>query len=218
MSDVRPDDAVRFEAFETALRDGTRALIRPLTPDDGALIAAGFRCLSERSRYTRFMTPLTELSEEQLQALTDVDNVNRFAWVAVRADDPTQGMGVARFVRVATEPEVAEAAVTVVDDYQRRGLGTILVGLLAVAARSEGIRVFRAYVLEDNTPMRDLLESLGAKTHHESPGIVRVDVPLDPQLLADSPASRVLKAVAARAVELSGPAPHWIPPIDERDG
>jgi hypothetical protein len=67
-------------------------------------------------------------------------------------------------------------------------------------ARSAGIGFFRAYVLQENEPMRELLEGLGAYTELDSPGVVRFDVPLDPDSIPDSPVGRVLKAVALHIV------------------
>src|SRR5207248_3667603 len=126
----------------------------------------------------------------QVRYLTEIDYRDHFAWAAVRGDRPEEGIGVARFVRLVGEPSVAEAAVTVLDEYQGRGLGTLLLGLLAVAARAAGVKAFRAYVREENEPMRELLLSLGASADFDSPGVLRLDVPLDPHLLPDSPAAR----------------------------
>lgn len=196
------DRPLAIEQFACTLRDGTPVLVRPIQPEDKAQLAAGFQRLSEESRYRRFMAPVQQLDEEQLRTLTEVDYVDRFAWVAVRADRPEEGLGVSRYVRVESEPDVAEVAVTVVDDYQGRGLGTLLLALLAAAARAAGIKRFRAYVLEENAPMIALLEDLGATTEHDSPGVVKADVRLDPELLPDSPASRVLKAVAVRLLDM----------------
>jgi GNAT superfamily N-acetyltransferase len=189
-----------LDAVETVLRDGTPVLARPIRPDDKQLLRDGFERLSEESRYRRFMAPVNELGDEQLRYLTEVDGVDHVAWVAVRSDRPDEGVGVARFVRVQGEPEVAEAAVTVVDEYQGRGVGTLLLGLLAAAARSAGIRAFRAYVLEQNAPMRELLEELGGHAEHDSPGLLRLDIPISVETLPDSPAGRILRAVAARLV------------------
>ena len=202
--------ALRFERFETRLRDGAPVVVRPVEASDKPLLLAGFRRLSARSRYARFMSPVAELSEEQVRYLTEIDYRDHFAWAAVRGDWPEEGIGVARFVRLVGEPSVAEAAVTVLDEYQGRGLGTLLLGLLAVAARAAGVKAFRAYVREENEPMRELLLSLGASADFDSPGVLRLDVPLDPQLLPDSPAARVLKAVAAQVIHVTGPPPHWI--------
>lgn len=192
---------------ETTLSDGTPVLIRPVRVEDKALLVKGFERLSEESRYRRFMTPVSELTDEQLRYLTELDYQDRFAWAALRADRTDEGLGVSRYVRLPDDPEVAEAAVTVIDEYQGRGLGTILLGLLAGAARLAGIRRFRAYVLEENLPMRDLLESLGGISVRDSPGLLRLEVPLDPDRIPDSPASRVLRAAAARLLPVGVPWP-----------
>ncbi len=191
---------LRLEQYRTTLRDGTPVLVRPIRPDDKELIRHGFDRLSPASRYRRFLSPVYELSDAELRYLTEIDYVDHFAWAALRADRPNEGIGVARYIRLKEEPEVAEAAVTVLDEYQGKGLGTLLLALLAAAAVATGIRTFRAYVLEGNVPMRDLLETLGARTEFDSPGVVRFDVPLNPDLLPESPAGNVLRAVAQHVV------------------
>jgi GNAT superfamily N-acetyltransferase len=188
------------DRVETPLRDGTRVVIRPIVPGDRELIRTGFQRLSEESRLRRFLAPISKLTEGQLDYLTNVDYWDHFAWVGVRADDQGVGMGVARYVRLPAEPSVAESAVTVLDEYQRRGMGTLLLGLLAAAARTAGIDHFRAYVLEENAPMRGLLAGLGAHASFDSPGVVRVDIPLDPDLMPDSPVARAVKATAAMVI------------------
>lgn len=182
------------------LRDGTPVLIRPIRPEDKPLLVDGFERLSEESRYRRFLSPVSELSEAMLAYLTEIDYVDHFAWVAAPADRPEYGIGVARYVRLKDEPSVAEAAVTVVDEFHGRGLGSILLGLLGAQAAEAGITAFRAYVLEDNAPMRELLESLGAVAKHDSPGLLVFDVPIDLERLHESPVLRVLRAVARRVL------------------
>ena len=146
----------------------------------------------------RFLAPVSELTDPMLAYLTEIDYVDHFAWLARHADDPSLGLGVARYVRLKDDPSIAEAAITVIDEYHGRGLGTILLGLLGARAREVGISAFRAYVLEDNAPMRALLEELGTEAHHESPGVMVMDTPLDPDRLPDSVAARVFRAVARK--------------------
>ena len=186
------------DRVETGLRDGTPVLVRPIGPSDRALIQQGFHSLSEESRLRRFLVPMSVLTEPELDYLTHLDYWDHFAWGAVRADRPTEGMGVARYIRLQGEPGVAEAAVTVVDVYQRRALGTFLLGLLTAAALTAGIFIFRAYVLEQNLPMRTLLEGLGARAEFDSPGIVCMDIPLAPELMPDTPTVRALREAASR--------------------
>jgi GNAT superfamily N-acetyltransferase len=88
--------------------------------------------------------------------------------------------------------------VTVVDEYQGKGLGTLLLSMLALAARASGVERFRAYVLMENQPMREIAEEFGAEAHFDSPGLLRLEIPLEAEEVPDSPARRVLRAVARR--------------------
>jgi RimJ/RimL family protein N-acetyltransferase len=182
----------------TSLRDGTPALIRPIAPSDKDLLRRGLDELSEESRVRRFMRPVSELTDEQLAYFTEIDYWDHFAWVAVRADAPDEGLGVARYVRIPDEPRVAEAAVTVADAHQGKGLGTLLLSMLALAARAAGIERFRAYVLAENLPMREIAEEFGAEARFDSPGVLRIEVPLEPAEVRGSEARRALRAVARR--------------------
>ena len=187
------------EPVATTLTDGTRALLRPILPTDRDRIARGMQELSPRSRLLRFHAPIDHLTDEQLRYLTEVDYDNHCAWVALDADHPDEpGMGVARYVRLEDEPDVAEAAVTVVDRYQGRGLGTLLLAVLAATAVARGLKVFRNYVLTDNDTMLDLFDRLGAHRVDEGYGVYRIDAPLpaDVDELRDSAIGHVLKAAA----------------------
>ncbi|MGA8717135.1 MAG: GNAT family N-acetyltransferase, partial [Solirubrobacteraceae bacterium] len=122
-------------------------VIRPIEPADRELLRAGFERLSERSRYLRFQTPLTELGDDQLAYLTDVDHHDHEALLALADED--DAVGVARFVRVSDG--VAECAIVVADDWQNRGLGGQLLERLVERAREEGVDRFTALVLAENT-------------------------------------------------------------------
>ncbi len=132
------------------LDNGVDVFIRPIRPDDKALLAAGMRHLSERSAYQRFLVPKSELSEPELRYLTEIDFRDHVAFVAVRPEEPDVLVGVGRWIRLANDPEVAEIAFVVADDLQHHGLGTALVEALADAARGRGVRRFVATMLPDN--------------------------------------------------------------------
>jgi nucleotide-binding universal stress UspA family protein len=140
------------------LADGARVRIRPIAPEDRDALAAGFERLSPESRYRRFFAPVARLRERELDYLTVVDHHDHEALVAV--DEATgEGIAVARFVR--TEPDVAEPAVVVADDWQGRGLAGHLLDALVERAREEGVRRFVAPVLAHNAAAIRLLERLG---------------------------------------------------------
>jgi GNAT superfamily N-acetyltransferase len=171
--DLGPDEQI------VSLRDGTKALVRPIRPDDRWRLVEGLKLLSPRSRYLRFHTDLDAFTDEQLTYLTEVDHHDHEAFVALDPDDPdAPGWAVARYVRLASDPTVAEAAVTVVDDRQGQGLGTILLRMLAAAAIEHGIRTFRNYVLVENEAMLEVFDQVGAQRHEIEPGVLQVDVAL----------------------------------------
>jgi GNAT superfamily N-acetyltransferase len=192
-------DFIRRHSTEVALPDGTRIRLRPVTPDDKQLLVDGFERMTPESRYRRFMSPIQELSPELLAYLTEIDYDHHFAWAALTLDEPGPPVaGVARYVRLPDEPEVAEAAVTVIDDYHGRGLGSLLLNALGAVALEKGVRRFRGYVLEDNRPMRELIEEMGAHVEHDGPGVVRfeVDLPRRADELRTSPLYELLRAAA----------------------
>jgi RimJ/RimL family protein N-acetyltransferase len=155
-----------------------RIEIRPIRPDDRDALADGLRRMSAESRYRRFFSPLDTLSEKQLTYLTEVDHHDHEALVAVEAETG-QGIGVARFVRSKGDPEVAEVAVAVADDWQGQGIGSELLHRLTERARDEGIRRFSGSILEENRPIRELMSELGAvRVTDRAAGAIEVEVDL----------------------------------------
>lgn len=195
------------------LRDGTRCLIRPIEPEDKDRLQRGLKLLSPRARYLRFNAHIDRLTAEQLRYLTEVDYSDHMAWVALDQDDPDgPGMGVARYIRLKDEPTVAEAAITVIDRYQGRGLGTVLLAVLGKSALEAGVTTFRNYVVASNDAMLELFEQLGATLEPAGGGLLRVDYPLpdDPDALPDTPAGRVMRQVATAPSFFGFSPPLWI--------
>jgi RimJ/RimL family protein N-acetyltransferase len=111
----------------------------------------------------------TTLTEQELTYLTQIDNRDHEALLALDGDGAA--IGVARYVRDPADRELADAAFTVIDAWQGRGLGRALARLLAARALAEGIRRFRLDVLTDNAPGLALARGLGsvvASTHDGS--------------------------------------------------
>ncbi len=164
-----------------ALHDGTTAVVRLLRADDKGLLQRGFEQLSEDSRYNRFFVRKTRLLDSEVHYLTELDQVDHFAIVAVRErpSAPDDVLGVARAARLLLEPDVYEGAVTVVDAVQRRGLGSLLVRRLLAAASERGSQTLRFCVLPTNWSMQALLRRMapGAGFSDES-GVLRLDIPL----------------------------------------
>jgi RimJ/RimL family protein N-acetyltransferase len=161
------------------LRDGSQVLIRPVRSDDAPLLADGFARLSDKSRRSRFLSGKDELTPAELRYLTEVDHHDHEAIGAMNHADG-RGVGIARYVRCADDPQAADIAVTVVDDWQGRGLGTELLRLLSDRARQEGICRFTAEVAADNAAVLALLRNLSAGLVHSEFGILEYEVMLAP--------------------------------------
>ncbi len=201
----------KFRATYT-LTDGTRVQLRLLRPDDRERVRAGFERLSPASRFLRFLSPTPRLTERMLTYLTETDGWNHVAVGAIRVEPDGragEGLGVARFIRLPDAEDTAEAAVAVVDEAQGRGLGSLLLATLVVAARERGIRKFRCHVAAGNAPVQALLEGMGELAERvrtaEADGAALVyDLTL-PAPSADAKASplyKLFRAVAAAGLGL----------------
>jgi len=135
-------------------------VVRPIGPDDKRRLSDAFERSSPESRYRRFLSPTNKLQSSQLRYLTEIDHHRH---EGIQAVDPhtDDGVGVARFVRSPEDPSLAEVAVAVDDEWQGRGLGTVLLHDLAARAREEGIKRFSASVLAENKPMIGAFHKLG---------------------------------------------------------
>jgi GNAT superfamily N-acetyltransferase len=175
------------------LKGGRRISIRPLGPADREALAQGFERLGPQSRYMRFFAPMVRLSDSQLEYLTDIDHHDHEALVAV--DEQTRdGVGVARYVRIGEH--VAEPAVVVADDWQRMGVGALLLDRLADRARAEGISSFTASVLADNAAALALLERIGDAEVIDRGQEVEVRIELLERRGAGGPLQRLLRHTA----------------------
>ena len=145
------------------LRSGRQVVIRQITPDDGPRLKLGYRALSPESQYRRFLGSKPRLTNADVRYLTDVNGQDHFALVASTATAPDWLIAVARFVRLAEDPQAAEFAIVVGDPYQGEGLGTEMLERLARAAAARGIRRFRATVLAENTAVHKLMRRLAGR-------------------------------------------------------
>ena len=169
---------------EVALRDGSRVLIRPVRPDDKELFTRSWERFGEESRYRRFLGAKGALTRHELEYFTEVDHVDHEA-IGARDAATGEGVGVARYVRLRDTPEVAEAAVAVVDAWQRRGVGGELLRRLTDRARENGVERFQARLFALNHDMLALFEDLGeVEVQHSGDGQIEIDVelPFEPRL------------------------------------
>lgn len=144
------------------LRDGSSVTIRPIVPTDAPLLVDAFERLSLTSRHQRFLGSKTSLTPSELRRFTIVDHHDHEALIAISTVDG-RAVGVARYVRSSRTSHLADVAVTVIDEWQRRGLASVLVDRLAARARAEGIEVVSALVADDNAGALALLHRAPAR-------------------------------------------------------
>ena len=151
--------------------------IRPLEPSDRDGVAALFKRLSPESRRRRFLGPKPELSARELTYLTVVDHRWHEALAAVDTSDGSI-VAVARYAGHASRPAAADVAFAVVDELQRRGIGTALARCLSGRARVNGFAVLTASTLWENRPARALLRRLGFRARGSQGSIIELELDL----------------------------------------
>lgn len=153
---------------------GWRLRLRPLSPGDGDRLRRFGQRLSPESRYRRFLSPIA-CSPELVARLLDVDHRDREAIVLLEDDEI---VAVARYARQAGA-ESADIAIVVADDWQRRGLGALLLRRLARLARLRGVRSFSGAIAGENRPAQVLVAALapGVRAWSAS-GLVEFEIPL----------------------------------------
>jgi RimJ/RimL family protein N-acetyltransferase len=135
------------------LADGRIVTVRPIQPGEGHLVDDVFARMSELSRYTRFLSPVPRLTAAMRRTLAAVDHEWHGAWVAEVHDqagaEPTVA-GIGRWVRYPAEPDRAELAFEIADEFQGQGIGSVLLPVLLTAAGRADVARLDCTVAPDN--------------------------------------------------------------------
>jgi RimJ/RimL family protein N-acetyltransferase len=148
------------------LPDGTQAIARPIRHDDDVALRAGLKRLSPEGQFYRFLQYREDFTEQELHYLTHCDMVDHYAMILAILDgagNEIDRVGVARYVRDKEEPELAEVAIVLVDEWQRRGGGSFLATALAAEAWKRDVRRWQAFTMSDNAGIQKLLDLVGRK-------------------------------------------------------
>ena len=147
--------------WREALRDGTSVLIRPIQATDEKLEQAFIERLSPQSRRYRFLGTIKTPSAALLKQFTHPQWVRGVAYIAIIADpSETREIGVCRY-SASPDGLSCECAVCVSDEWQGKGLATLLMHRLIETARERGIERMYSIDANDNQDMRELAEHLG---------------------------------------------------------
>ncbi len=166
---------------QVQLRNGQTVTVRAIGPEDAPRLQALYRRLSPASAFFRFLTRATELSDTLAAKLTHVNGETEMALVATQEEEgQEQIIAVARYAATSPEkPDEAEFAIAVQDDWQRLGLGTLLLHRLADAARARGVRTVIATINPDNERMLEFLRHSEFQIRGTQLGYAEVSVTID---------------------------------------
>jgi acyl-CoA synthetase (NDP forming)/RimJ/RimL family protein N-acetyltransferase len=192
-----PSYPERWEA-DVVLSDGGTMSVRPIRPDDADRIVRFHERQSPESIYFRFFSPRPRLSTRDLERFSNVDYVDRMAFVGLLGDEL---VGVARYDRHRARSD-AEVAFFVDDEHHGRGVATVLLEYLAVAAREAGISGFTASVLPQNRKMLGVFTAAGFSAQsHFSEGVIEVELGIEPTPGALAAIEARAASAEARSVE-----------------
>ena len=187
---------------QVTLRDGTDAFVVPLERTDREALVAEYETLSPESQRRRFLAPIRHLSEAMLDHLVDdVDGVDHIALVlcAETSPDVYDPVALARMVRYADATDAADLAVTVKDEWQGRGVATVLLEVL-MGRRPAGVDRIVTEVLQDNPASLAMLRRLGpVSLEDEGNGVYGVVVELEPLAGVAQPARTASPGTPATA-------------------
>jgi RimJ/RimL family protein N-acetyltransferase len=130
-------------------------------PQNKKQISESLRDMSAESIRNRFLGSKRDFTAQELQYLTQFDGRNHFALGIEEREGMKRGVGVARLVRSSHDPHEAEIAITIIDEYQRKGLGIFLIELITLAALERNIRKLSFTFLAVNDGIIRLIHKAG---------------------------------------------------------
>lgn len=160
------------------LRDGTRVLFRPLTPEDAALYPDFLADVTTEDLRLRFFAPMRHVSHGLIDKLVHYDPANAMAFIAIE-EHSGRMLGV---VRLHDDPggNSAEFAILLRSPLKGRGLGWLLMKHMIAHARQKGLAHVRGQVLAENSSMLTMCDELGfhISDDPQERGVRQVDLPL----------------------------------------
>ncbi|MFH1788163.1 MAG: GNAT family N-acetyltransferase [Candidatus Altiarchaeota archaeon] len=143
--------------YNVALRDGSKILLRPIKKSDAHFMIDLFHRFSEETIFERFFESIKDMTLDELKFYLDVDEKERFALVAELSGKGIL-LGVARYMG---NGESAEFALVVADEWQGKGLGTLMLKHLIEIARENGVNTLTGLVFKSNSHMIHLIKMTG---------------------------------------------------------
>ena len=165
----------REYCVDVRMLDGAEIRIRAIRSDDQERLHDHFRGLSEKSIYFRFMGIRRDLSPQDLKRLTELDFKSHVGLAATLTENGRERfIGVGRYI-CGNDPHRAEVAFAILDEFQGRGIATLLLEHLRRIAEANGVTEFEADVLGENRQMLEVFAHMGFESQRSlDSGIVHL--------------------------------------------
>lgn len=130
-------------------------------PVNALQIANGLKDMSNESIRNRFLGSKKEFSQQELEYLTHLDGINNYAIGIEERERSQRGVAIVRLVRSSEDPQRAEIAISMIDDYQKMGLGELMLNLITLAAVERNITRLSFTYLPQNEGIVRLIQRMG---------------------------------------------------------
>jgi acyl-CoA hydrolase/GNAT superfamily N-acetyltransferase len=191
-------DYPRNESATVRLPGGADVLVRPVRMTDEEPLQRLFYELSNDSTYRRFMSHHRVHPHEEMQELVNLDYENNMGLIVCAPDREDEIIGMSRY-DVDPATRLAEIAFVVRDDWQRKGVGTLLMRRMGEIARARGLAGFRADVLASNKPMLMVFHRSGLEVRTRlDGGVYDVEAYFDGKGSPGAPGEGVTKLAGTR--------------------
>ncbi len=159
------------------LTNGLEIYVRLLQKTDKEALQDSFYKLSDKTKRFRFLSTPQKLTNQELQYLTNIDNQNHLAVCAyIKKDGKEIGVGVARYIRLLKDSSKAEIAITIVDEYQKLGIGKILINEIINYAKQNNISTFEANAFYFNNTIIGIINNYNYKITSTEEGVLKIEI------------------------------------------
>ena len=167
----------KFKSFR--VKDNLEIKTRLLQKGDREILHEAFKKLSDKSKRLRFLSTPQKLSNKELDYLTNIDNKNHLAVCACIDENNTlTGIGVSRYIKLNNSPNKAEIAITIIDEYQKMGIGKVLIDEIIPHAKANGIDTFVANAFYFNNTILSIINQYEYTITSVEDGVLKIEIEL----------------------------------------
>ena len=167
---IIPESIYPVEMEHTVIFDEMELFFRPIKASDERLFQEYLYKLSERSVYLRFFQVRRDFPHELAQEMVAVNYQENLGLVATLGNSDTAPIIAAGHWMMDYHENMAEVAFSVMDEHQRKGLGTHILHYMVRLAKERGLHGFHATVIAGNMAMMRVFQKSGCVLHTDYEG------------------------------------------------